>query len=184
MRKPVHSKTLSAVASRPTRPAGRLLSAGLLALGACLFVPAEAAQVACDVDVAPMSLGVYDTLSANANQVTGSVIVTCRILDKGADRISYSIALGPGSGSYARRTMRAAGTAETLGYNVYLQTPSPSRVWGDGTAGTVTASGSITVNKNTPRKPLVLPMIGAVPALQTVAPGVYSDTLTVTVTWN
>jgi len=184
MSKPAHSKTLAAVASRPTHPAGRLLSAGLLALGACLSAPAEAAQVACDVDVAPVSFGIYDTLSAAANQVTGSVIVTCRILDKGADRISYSIALGPGSGSYARRTMRAAGTAETLGYNVYLQTPSPSSVWGDGTAGTVTASGSITVNKNTPNKPLVLPMVGVIPARQTVAPGVYGDTLTVTITWN
>lgn len=161
------------------------LAASMLAPAAlCLALEAHA-QVGCDLDVAPMSFGIYDTLSPLGSQVTGSVTVTCRLLDpNAAERIGYSIALGPGSGSYARRTMRAAGTSETLGYNIHLRSVSPATVWGDGTGGTVTANGSMTINKNSDRRPLALPLVGAIPPLQSVAPGVYTDTLTVTVTWN
>lgn len=161
------------------------LAASMLAPAAlCLALEAHA-QVGCDLDVTPMSFGIYDTLSPLGSQVTGSVTVTCRLLDpNAAERISYSIALGPGSGSYARRTMRAAGTSETLGYNIHLRSVSPATVWGDGTGGTVTANGSMTINKNSDRRPLVLPLVGAIPPLQSVASGVYTDTLTVTVTWN
>ncbi|MCM5569964.1 spore coat U domain-containing protein [Burkholderiaceae bacterium FT117] len=160
--------------------------AAWLAAPAALLLAHEArAQVGCEVDVAPISFGVYDTLSPAANQAAGSVTVTCRLLDpNAAERISYSIALGPGSGSYARRTMRAAGSAETLGYNIHLRAVSPATVWGDGTGGTVTASGSMTINKNSDRRPLVLPLVGVIAPMQPVSPGLYSDTLTVTVTWN
>jgi len=166
------------------RPAG--LAAWLLAPAALCFVALDArAQVACELDVAPVSFGDYDTLSPAGSQVTGSVTVTCRLLDpNAAERISYSIALGPGSGSYARRAMRGAGAADVLGYNIHLRSVSPATVWGDGTGGSVTASGAMTINKNSDRRPLVLPLIGVIPPLQTVAPGLYSDTLTVTVTWN
>jgi len=161
-------------------------------LAACLLVPATlclateaGAQVACDLDVEPMNFGIYDTLSPVGNQVTGSVTVTCRLLDpNAAERIGYSIALGAGSGTYAQRTMRAAGSTEALGYNIHLRSVSPATVWGDGTGGTVTASGSMTINKTSDRRPLVLPLIGVVTPVQPVAPGLYSDTLTVTVTWN
>ena len=71
-----------------------------------------------------------------------------------------------------------------LAYNVFLTRVSPSTIWGDGTGGSVPATGSITVNRATPRKPLSIPMIGVIPAGQTVGAGVYSDTLTVTITWN
>lgn len=150
-----------------------------------LSVAAAQAQVGCDVNAAPLNFGVYDTLATADTRVNGGITLTCRLLNpNAANRISYSVSLGPGSGSYAQRALRAAGSADLLRYTVHLQSVSPGTVWGDGTAGTITASGSVTVNKNTPNKPLVLPMIGVVPALQTVAPGVYSDTLTVTVTWN
>lgn len=166
-------------------PRALRVAAWILAPAALSLAPEARAQVACELDVAPMSFGIYDTLSPAGSQVTGSVTVTCRLLDpNAAERISYSIALGPGSGSYARRTMRAAGTPETLGYNIHLRSVSPATVWGDGTGGTVTASGSMTINKNSDRRPLVLPLIGATPPLQSVAPGMYADTLTVTVTWN
>src|SRR5690606_29002354 len=93
-------------------PRARRLAAWLLSAAVLCLAPDARAQVACELDVAPMSFGDYDTLSPAGSQVTGSVTVTCRLLDpNAAERISYSIALGPGSGSYARRTMRAAGTA-------------------------------------------------------------------------
>jgi spore coat protein U-like protein len=179
----VNARSLHATARRS--PRARHLAAWLLAPAALCLAPDAQAQVACELDVAPMSFGDYDTLSPAGSPVTGSVTVTCRLLDpNAAERISYSIALGPGSGSYARRAMHAAGTAETLAYNIHLRGVSPGTVWGDGTGGTVTASGSMTINKNSDRRPLVLPLIGVIPPLQTVAPGLYADTLTVTVTWN
>lgn len=163
----------------------RVLATCLIAAVASCLAPQALAQVACELDVAPMSFGIYDTLSPLGSQVTGSVTVSCRLLDpNAAERIGYSIALGPGTGSYARRTMQAPGTSETLGYNIHLRSVSPATVWGDGTGGTVTANGSMTINKNSDRRPLVLPLVGAIPPLQAVAPGVYTDTLTVTVTWN
>lgn len=166
-----------------TRPKlARLFVCGLLLW---LAAAAAQAQVGCNVNAAPLNFGVYDTLATADTRVNGGITLTCRLLDpNAANRISYSVSLGPGSGSYAQRALRAAGSTSQLRYNVHLQSVSPGTVWGDGTSGTITASGSVTVNKNTPNKPLDLPMIGVVPALQTVAPGVYSDTLTVTVTWN
>lgn len=154
----------------------------------CLALAAGGAhaQVACNVSVAPLGFGVYDTLSRVDNQVNGDVTLACELIaPNAAHRISYSIAIGAGdSGSFARRTMRAPGRPDRLEYNVFLSRVSPSTIWGDGTGGSVPATGSITVNKSTPRKPLSIPMIGVIPAGQTVGAGVYSDTLTVTITWN
>lgn len=160
----------------------RLITAVCLALAA----GGAHAQVACNVSVAPLGFGVYDTLSRVDNQVNGDVTLACELIaPNAAHRISYSIAIGAGdSGSFARRTMRAPARPDRLGYNVYLTRVSPSTIWGDGTGGSVPATGSITVNRATPRKPLSIPMIGVIPAGQTVGAGVYSDTLTVTITWN
>ena len=158
------------------------------AVAACLALagPAALAQVACDVAVTPLAFGIYDTLGTLDNRVNGDVAIDCRLLNpNAAQRISYSIAIGAGnSGSFARRTMRSLGRADLLAYNVYLNSVSPATVWGDGTGGAVAATGSITVNKNTPRRPVSLPMIGVIPARQPVGAGVYGDTLTVTITWN
>ena len=160
----------------------RLLAAVCLALAA----GGAQAQVACNVAVAPLGFGVYDTLSPVDNQVNGGVTLECRLIaSNAAHRISYSIAIGAGdSGSFAQRTMRAPGRPDRLAYNVFLTRVSPSTIWGDGTGGSVPATGSITVNKTTPRRPLSIPMIGVIPAGQTVGAGAYSDTLTVTITWN
>ena len=160
----------------------RTVAAACLALAA----PGTIAQVACNLSVTPLAFGVYDTLGALDNRVNGDVAIDCRLLDpNAAQRISYSIAIGAGnSGSFAQRTMRAPGRTDLLAYNVYLNSVSPATVWGDGTGGAVAATGSITVNKNTPRRPVSLPMIGVIPARQPVGAGVYGDTLTVTITWN
>lgn len=157
-------------------------------VAACLALagPGAIAQVACNLAVTPLAFGVYDTLGALDNRVNGDITIDCRLLNpNAAQRISYSIAIGAGnSGNFAQRTMQAPGRADLLGYNVYLNSVSPATVWGDGTGGSVPATGSITVNKNTPRRPVSLPMIGVIPARQPVGAGVYGDTLTVTITWN
>lgn len=157
-------------------------------VAACLALagPGAIAQVACNLAVTPLAFGVYDTLGALDNRVNGDITIDCRLLNpNAAQRISYSIAIGAGnSGNFAQRTMQAPGRADLLGYNVYLNSVSPATVWGDGTGGSVPATGSITVNKNSPRRPVSLPMIGVIPARQPVGAGVYGDTLTVTITWN
>ncbi|HWS73554.1 MAG TPA: spore coat protein U domain-containing protein [Quisquiliibacterium sp.] len=158
--------------------------AGLLALAALASPLQGFAQVACNTSVAPLNFGVYDTLAATDNRVNASISLACQLTNpNAAQRIAYTVSLGPGSGSYAQRTMRSGGP-DVLGYNVYLQSVSPGSVLGDGTGGTVTASGSITINKNSGLSPSTIPLIGVIPALQPVGAGVYNDTLTVTVTWN
>lgn len=162
-------------------------SAIALLVAAATHAPAAQAQVACTTSAAPLGFGVYDTLTAAANRVNGAVTLACRLVGQNAaKRIAYTVSLGAGSGSgtQAKRTMLAAGTADTLGYLVYLGTESPGTVWGDGTGGTVAASGSMTVNANSDREPRTIPMIGVLPPLQQVGAGVYGDTLTVTISWN
>jgi spore coat protein U-like protein len=156
-----------------------------LALLACTGTGAVA-QVACNLSVAPLGFGVYDTLGPGANQVNGGVTLDCYLTDpNAANRIGYSISLGTGSsGSYAQRTMRRAGGSDVLGYNAYLRTPSAASIWGDGTGGTVRATGSITVTKNSGAAVRTEAMVGVIPARQPVGPGLYSDALIVTVTWN
>lgn len=169
--------------SRPRLSA--LAGALLAAAGASLATPAQAQQVSCSASAAPLGFGVYDTLSPAATRVNGGVTLVCSLLgSNAAQRIGYTVALGPGSGSYAARTLRSAAGSDVLRYNAYLGNPGPGSVWGDGTGGSIIASGSITVNKNTERKPETIPMVGVIPGGQTVGAGIYADTLTVTVTWN
>jgi spore coat protein U-like protein len=158
--------------------------AAFFALAALALPQSGLAQVACSTSVAPLNFGVYDTLGVAGNRVNSSISLACQLTDSNAaERIAYTVSFGPGSGTYAQRTMRSGGP-DVLGYNVYLQSVSPGSVLGDGTGGTVTAPGSVTVNKNSGLKPSVIPLVGVIPAQQPVGAGVYNDTLTVTVTWN
>jgi spore coat protein U-like protein len=106
--------------------------------------------------------------------------VTCTATGTGTATVTGTLTLSKGlSGTYAARTMRSG--VNSLSYNVY-DSPSDTQVFGDGTAGTSSLSGSGTVTRTSPLQ-VIVPIYGLVPPLQNVAGGAYSDTLIVTVTY-
>ena len=160
----------------------RLSIAGCLAV-AVMAVGGPAAATCnnllciCTATTLGVGFSTYDPTSSTDNTSTGSVTVSCilTILSAG----SYSISLSPGqSGSYASRSMTYAGS--TLSYNLYTAAGSPAPVWGDGTGGSQTVTGSFSaslINSQT------FYVYGRAPAKQNVAAGPYADTVLVTVTY-
>jgi spore coat protein U-like protein len=149
----------------------------IAALLACLCAAPQVAQPACTVSATNLSFGQYVTSSGSAADTTGNIAVTCSGLANLL--VGYTIALSTGaSGSYAPRTLTSG--ANTLNYNLYTDLLRTT-VWGNG-SGSSTVSGSIlvqllfpTTNNHT--------VYGRIPASQNVAPGNYSDTITVTVNY-
>jgi len=102
---------------------------------------------------------------------TGTLVVTCPV------ESSYTVAIDGGSnGSVDLRNMSGAAGSE-LRYQLYTD-PSLALVWGDGTAGTMTVSGSAG-----PGTDATHTIYGRVPAQPLARVGSYADTLTVTVTF-
>ncbi|MFP5305643.1 MAG: spore coat U domain-containing protein [Gammaproteobacteria bacterium] len=149
------------------------LRQGLL-MGIVLLLPltAQAQLASCSVSTLAVSFGAIDPGQASATDAAGTVTVTC----SGLSLIPYDVALSAGSGAYAQRTMRSG--ASTLNYNLYTS-PTYNTIWGDGSGGTSRVSGSITLLVN----PGVHPVYALVPGNQNVAPGTYTDSITVTVTY-
>lgn len=129
----------------------------------------------CTVATSPVAFGAYTTGATSPTDATGTVTVTCTAVLSIA--VNYTIRLGTGgSGSFAPRRMSSA--LGTLPYNLYSNA-SRTIVWGDGSGGTGTVSdgyalGLLVVVRN-------YSVYGRIPAQQNVAPGVYADTLFVTV---
>ena len=140
----------------------------LLALIVGLVPVMAQAAVVCTASATSVSFGTVQFSSVNS---TGTVTVTCTAND---NSISVALSTG-GSASYAPRKMSSG--ANKLNYNLYKDS-ARTLIWGNGTGGTVTNSGSATL-----ATPLVLTVYGQVPAQALPAPGSYSDTITVTVTY-
>jgi len=131
----------------------------------------------CNVSATSVAFGAYDVFSQVPLDSTGTVTVSCDEVPPPDPVIS----IGPSgnSGGFFPRKMRRAGGADTLDYNLFLD-PSMSRVWGDGTGGTMTVQLK---NVHRQKPPVVTTIYARVPPRQNVSVGTYSDTLTVTITW-
>jgi spore coat protein U domain-containing protein, fimbrial subunit CupE1/2/3/6 len=141
-----------------------------------LFLGGEA-RAACNVSATSVSFGAYDVFSPTPLDSTGSVTVSCDEVPP-AD---VTIEIGPsaGSGGFNPRQMRHSSRPDRLGYNLFTD-PSRSATWGDGTAGTQTV---VLKNVHRQKPPVVTTIYGRIPPGQNVSVGVYTDTLTVTITW-
>jgi spore coat protein U-like protein len=136
-----------------------------------LLVPATGARAAvCLVSATPVAFGTYLPFSGAPTDSTGTVTVTCF----GSATISIALSTG-GSGSFSSRQMTNGGAH--LLYQLYANT-THTTVWGDGTGGTVTVTDTLTGFSN--RNYIAY---GRIPTLQTVRPGSYADTITVTVSY-
>lgn len=169
------------------KPAARrtLLSAGFAAgVFLCAF-PAQAAllNVSCTTSGSNLVFGNYAPFSTSATDITGTITVACSAtVNLTGGTVSYTIALGAGnSGSYATRKLNSG--VNTLNYNLYTSS-GYGTVWGDGTGGSVTVSGSGTVSLLVGSFSNDATVYGRIPALQvSTVPGSYNDTITITVTY-
>lgn len=134
------------------------------ALLALLFAPIASAT--CSLGVQGVNFGDYDFLSSQNLDSVGHVTVTCDV------SASFTISLSTGAGTYASRTMQS-GTHQ-LHYNLFTDA-AHTIVWGDGTGGSATVSGSGTSIDEI--------VYGSVPAGQNPYVGTYSDTIVVTLTF-
>lgn len=136
-----------------------------------LLVPATGARAAiCLVSATPVAFGTYLPFSGTPTDSTGTVTVSCF----GSATISIALSTG-GSGSYSSRQMTNGGAR--LLYQVYANA-TRTTIWGDGTAGTVTVTDTLTGFSS--RNYIAY---GRIPTFQPVRPGPYADTITVTVSY-
>lgn len=122
----------------------------------------------CVVASTPLAFANY---SGNDVSATNQITVTCTPLT------NWEIQLNTGTGtgsSYANRVMTLPVINTTLNYNIYTDA-NHSTVWGDGTLGTATVSGTGTGIAQ------VKTAYGLIPGSQFVRPGAYADTVTATV---
>lgn len=143
--------------------------------------PAWGANVAgCSASATPVAFGTYDPTNPTPMTPTGSISVTCQLISGISLLVAYTITLSTGSsGSYLTRTM--TGTTTPMSYNLYLN-GGWTQVWGDGVSGGSLSKsdgyllglGNV-VNNYT--------VFAKLPALQTVAAGGYTDSVTVSISY-
>lgn len=147
-----------------------LTLAAALALAA---PPARAAQ--CSVAADPVLFGIHVPTAPGPTDSTGQVNVTCTGVVH-----DYMMSLSPGGGgSYAQRRLASA-LGRSIPYQLFLD-PSRTTIWGDGTGGSSPLVGSALKSRRTDSYPIY----GRIPALQypLPAPGLYNDTILVTISW-
>jgi spore coat protein U-like protein len=158
------------------------VSVAALGLLAFLMPAAHAATtVNCTASASGIAFGIYNPLSAVADASTGTLRITCNGSGTGSANVTVNVSLSAGlSGGYATRKMFSG--VHTLNYNIYWST-AYNQIIGDGSGGSFAGSAG----------PFVVPaggsnlatgtLYGLIPASQDVAPGGYSDVITVTVTY-
>ncbi len=116
----------------------------------------------CSVSATPLNFGIYwgtSTLVSTAN-----ITVSCNL------PATTRVQMDPGLYSTNFTTRKMAAGKSRLNYNLYT-TSARSNVWGDGTGGSWTVTGS------------KLTVYASIPGRQVVSPGNYSDTVVVTIIW-
>jgi spore coat protein U-like protein len=161
-------------ARRLRAPLRCLVVAGLVG-----FAVSAAAQ-SCTVSASGTSFGAYNPFNASPTDSNGTVTLTCAAFPV-PTTLPYTVSLSTGaSATYAPRRMAAG--ARLLPYQLYTNAVR-SIVWGDGSAGTSTVTGNITLNAIAPTS-APHTVYGRIPALQTTTgSGAYADVVIVTVTY-
>lgn len=139
----------------------------------------------CTVANVPVAFGSYNAFGGAALDTTGQISVSCTgvtVLGIVTINAPYTISLSQGGGaSYSPRKMSLL--SNRLNYNLYTDS-ARSIIWGDGTGGTSTVSGTascsglltcVATNNHV--------VYGRIPASQNVPIGAYSDSITVTVNY-
>jgi len=132
---------------------------------------AEGDKGFCTVETRPLSFGNYDPEASASLDALAQVIYTC---DNQAKKIRIEMTTGV-SNQFSPRHM-VSGPVDSLAYNIYLDATHQT-IWGQGLYGT-----DVYYENNPPNgTPVVLRAYGRIFPRQNVAPGEYSDVLTVRV---
>jgi spore coat protein U-like protein len=143
----------------------------LLLLGLLLTSTLAEAGVTCQISSQVLSFGTIEPLSSADITSIGGVNVNCS-----GGPVSYTIHLSEGHGSMAQRMMRSG--SKSLNYNLYTSN-SYSNVLGDGTGGSLAINGFST-SSTSDSSYLVYGKVSNI-GLSTIAPGTYTDSVSVTI---
>jgi spore coat protein U-like protein len=135
--------------------------------------PANAACTGPTASATALAFGNYDPGTGTDVTANASLTVSCALVLENLPPFTVSLSQGA-SGSFSNRTLTFGGTK--LNYNLYTD-GTLLTVWGDGT------SGSQTVSYNSGGRSVTLTVHGKLTKSQFVTPGIYSDTITATVTY-
>jgi spore coat protein U-like protein len=136
----------------------------------------------CSVSSTGIDFGAYDAFQTTPAVQTGDITVTCGPKGLGKTDVNYTLELSQGyGGSFLNRQMKSGGNS--LQYNLYADL-SHTRVWGDGSGGSTTVSGTISFDfwelLFRVQKSATLTIYGQIP-VQDPAVGIYSDSIVATV---
>lgn len=146
-----------------------------------LLAPAAHAVVSCTVSATGPNFGIYNPLSAVPTLANGQVTATCTLVSGGTQSVTLTSSYSIGSGSsYAARTLRSG--TNILNYNLYYDAAF-TQIRGNGTGGSQQGGASMTVSRGSPVQTTTSTIYGRIPAGQDVAPGAYTDTIVVTITY-
>lgn len=126
----------------------------------------------CTLSTSPIAFGPVDTIGGSNVDASGGITVTC------TNGAAWTAAAGVGSGTgatFASRKLKSG--TDLLNYSLYTDS-ARTNVWGDGTTGTATFSGT---GMGSSQNVTVYGRIGA--GQTTVPTGSYSDTVSVTVSY-
>lgn len=123
----------------------------------------------CLVSVQNIDFGSQGVLSTNVD-ATGSITATC------TPGTTYTISLNGGTANAAPTARKMSKGAETVTYGLYKDT-NRSQPWGDANTPGSTVAGSGTGAGQ------LLTVYGRVPPQTTPSPGIYTDTVVVTLTY-
>jgi len=129
----------------------------------------------CTVSGALLNFGsAIDPLAASV-PVDASSALTVQCTNTTPYAVSLDAGLNAGgAGNFGSRSMKSGSNA--LAYQLYVNA-GRTTVWGDGSGGSSTASGTGTGSTQN------ITVYGRVPSLSGVVPGTYTDTVTVTITY-
>jgi spore coat protein U-like protein len=130
---------------------------------------------ACTVSGSTLNFGssIDPLATATPLDATSTLTVVCTNTTPFTVALNAGVNAG-GASNFGARTMKSG--SNTLGYQLYSDS-GRSTVWGDGTASSSTSAGTGTGSAQT------LTLYGRLPALASVVPGSYTDTVTVTVSY-
>lgn len=138
-----------------------------------LLYPSLSEAINCRVTVNAIPFGMYMPMTPTPVDIVGQVNVRCQ-----AQPGTFSVTIGPGvSGNQLARTLTAGG-ADVINYNLFRDA-ARTQIWGDGTPPTFVVSG-VRTSRGRPTF-YNYPVYGRLYANQSPNPGVYNDTLVVTV---
>jgi len=139
-----------------------------------LLLRVESHAFNCSVATTPLTFGDYDVFSHGPLDSTGTIRVDCNNPPSKPLSVVISVSKG-GNESFNPRQMRGGGDR----INYFIHTDSTrGRILGDGTGGSVTLENIVSNSA-----PWTTTVYGRIPPGQDVGVGVYSDALTVNITW-